>query len=376
MKRTFVDFFAGIGLAEMGLQQAGWKCVFANDNDPKKKEMYRHNFKRVQYRRCDVLELSASEIPDAALWWGSFPCTDVSLAGYRAGLAGPQSGALLGMLLLLKEKDGQRPPLVLLENVTGFISSHGGSDFEETIRQLNGCGYSCDAFILDAIHFVPQSRPRLFIVGMFDYPITRNVKTALHGRSSQLTSPQLRKFIEKHRDLTWNMFDIPSPPATKRKLSHIVERLVGDSPYWWSSDRVQYLLDQMSPRHRELADAIRHKQKTMFATAYRRMRKGESMAELRADGISGCLRTPKGGSSRQILVQAGRGKLEARFMTPREYARLMGATGYKIEVSDNQAYFGFGDAVCVPAVSWIAHNVLNPLIQTEEQVARAATVQT
>jgi DNA (cytosine-5)-methyltransferase 1 len=86
------------------------------------------------------------------------------------------------------------------------------------------------------------------------------------------------------------------------------------------------------------------------------------MAELRTDGIAGCLRTPRGGSGRQILFKAGKGEYFVRLLTPRECARLMGADDYRISGSLNQALFGFGDAVCVPVIEWIAGNYLNPVI--------------
>jgi len=91
-----------------------------------------------------------------------------------------------------------------------------------------------------------------------------------------------------------------------------------------------------------------------FATAFRRVRHGRSMAELRTDGIAGCLRTPRGGSGRQILFKAGHGRYQVRLLTARECARLQGVPDdYVIDVPLNQALFGFGDAVCVPAVEWI-----------------------
>lgn len=213
------------------------------------------------------------------------------------------------------------------------------------------------------MHFVPQSRPRLFIVAVYDQPDTKDVREALSQRDSALKSPQLTTFITEDRDLRWTILDIPPPPRASLRLSSIVNRLPVSSPYWWSDDRVQYLLSQMSERHRAAVGFLRSQANVNYATAYRRMRKGKSMAEVRADGIAGCLRTPKGGSSRQILVAAGKGDIRARFMTPREYARLMGAPQYRIGVPDNQAYFGFGDAVCVPAVKWIAQQVLNPLVE-------------
>jgi DNA (cytosine-5)-methyltransferase 1 len=88
------------------------------------------------------------------------------------------------------------------------------------------------------------------------------------------------------------------------------------------------------------------------------------MAEIRFDGIAGCLRTPKGGSARQILLQVGKGEINVRLLTPKECARLMGADDFKLSGTANQALFGFGDAVCVPVISWIANNYLNPELET------------
>jgi DNA (cytosine-5)-methyltransferase 1 len=89
------------------------------------------------------------------------------------------------------------------------------------------------------------------------------------------------------------------------------------------------------------------------------------MAELRTDGIAGCLRTPRGGSGRQILFAAGKGRFVVRLLTPRECARLMGADDFTLKVPINQALFGFGDAVCVPVIEWIARNYLTPVWMEE-----------
>jgi DNA (cytosine-5)-methyltransferase 1 len=132
---------------------------------------------------------------------------------------------------------------------------------------------------------------------------------------------------------------------------------------WWNRERCDYLLNQMSPKHRAEADSMIHGKSVRYGTVFRRVRNGRSMAELRTDGIAGCLRTPRGGSGRQILVVGGRGKFAVRLLTPRECARLMGADNFKVKVSLNQALFGFGDAVCVPVVEWIANNYLNPMWQ-------------
>src|SRR3989344_2894947 len=106
-----------------------------------------------------------------------------------------------------------------------------------------------------------------------------------------------------------------------------------------------------------------------YFPAFRRMRlrDGEirSTVELRTDGIAGCLRTPKGGSARQILVRVGKGNLDARLINEKEAAHLMGASNFKLNsaLSLNQVLFGFGDAVCVPAIEWIGENYLNSIIK-------------
>jgi len=117
----------------------------------------------------------------------------------------------------------------------------------------------------------------------------------------------------------------------------------------------------MSPRHREIAETMINGKHWSYGTVFRRVRNSKSMAELRVDGLAGCLRTPRGGSGRQILFKAGKGKCFARLLTPRECARLMGADDYLIQARSNQALFGFGDAVCVPVIRWIARNYLNPV---------------
>jgi len=140
---------------------------------------------------------------------------------------------------------------------------------------------------------------------------------------------------------------------------------------WWSRQRCEYLLRQMSAKHKALAREMIQSDVTRYATVFRRMRYGESMAELRADGIAGCLRTPRGGSGRQILFAAGKGRFDVRLLTARECARLMGADEFTIKVPLNQSLFGFGDAVCVPVVEWIARNYLTPVWQEEFESAPA-----
>lgn len=361
---TVAEFFAGIGLVRLGLERRGWSVAFANDIEPRKYAMYRGQFGDDDGRFVvgDIHRLSAEQLPTVALATASFPCNDLSLAGARGGLHGRESGAFWGLIRLLGELGDRRPPLILLENVTGFLSSHGGRDFEQALIALNDLGYAVDPFILDAAWFVPQSRPRLFVVGV------REEATALRERwqpyrffESRLRPKALADFILAQPMIRWQLRDLPEPPRAGPPLDAIIEALPPDAPEWWSRERATYLLNQMSPRHRALADQLIAADRWSYGTVFRRMRHGKSMAELRTDGIAGCLRTPRGGSGRQILFQAGHGEYHARLITPREAARLMGADDYAITVPLNQALFGFGDAVCVPCIAWIAEHYLNPV---------------
>lgn len=310
MKRTFLEFFAGIGLVRLALEACGWRAIFANDIDPVKYEMYAANFSdaREHYHVCDIKELRSASIPPATLAQASFPCTDLSLAGYRQGLNGKQSGSYWAFVDLLAQFGSRRPPLVLIENVVGFVTSQNGQDFRLALRALSEIGYTYDALVLDAVHFVPQSRPRLFVVGIQqEISAGLSLIDAVPVRDRSLCPQVLENFILKNADLEWSFLPLPKPPSRKTDLADILERLDAGDSRWWSYERSQYLLNQMSPRHRHMAETMIQGDEISYGTVYRRIRRGKSMAELRIDGVAGCLRTPRGGSSRQILFTAGRG---------------------------------------------------------------------
>lgn len=358
-RKTAAEFFAGIGLVRLALEHAGWSTVFANDNDPQKIEMYSSNFGNAGLDSRSITDLKGSDIPSCAIATASFPCNDLSLAGARRGLDGTHSGTFWAFTRILGELDKRIPPLVLLENVPGFLTSHGGKDFQAAIRALNQLGYACDAFIIDAALFVPQSRARLFIVGHQGTAPTDSLEV-----DANLRPPQLVDFIRKHRDLVWSIRRLPQIQQSKPTLKNILEELTDDDPKWWNEERARYFLNQLSSSHLKAAKLMIQQCDYGYATAFRRMRNGRSTAELRFDGIAGCLRTPRGGSARQILLKAGHGKYKLRLLTPRECARLQGVPDeeFRIAVTDNRALFGFGDAVCVSVVEWIARNYLNPLV--------------
>ena len=365
-RKTFAEFFAGIGLMRLGLEQEGWSVAFANDISTDKYEMYETHFKDQQhmYLIKDVHQLEPDEVPTVTLATASFPCNDLSLAGMRQGLGGKQSSAYWGFVRLLDRLGERRPRLVLLENVAGFLTSHEGRDFQAALLALNRLGYAVDPIMIDAGRFVPQSRVRLFVIGHVDNRCHAcESRDASRFYESDVRPKALASFIFDHPEIVWSIKSLPDLPVRSTTLGDIIEEIPSDSPVWWSKDRVDYLINQMSTKHRLILATMMKSEGWSYGTVFRRIRKGRSMAELRNDGIAGCLRTPRGGSGRQILVQSGRGRVAARLLTPGECAALMGAPGFRIDTPLNKALFGFGDAVCVPAVAWIAKHYLNEILK-------------
>lgn len=347
------EFFAGIGLSRLGLERAGIDVVWANEWADDKAAMYRGNFADVDELVVgDIADVDARDVPDVDIAWSSFPCTDLSLAGNRAGLAGTASGTFWEFTRILDEMGERRPRVVAIENVVGFATSHGGDDITAAIAELNRLDYSVDVLTLDARRFVPQSRPRMFLVGAQDAP-EDVVDPNSELRPDWLQAPFGDPSLKTHRA------SLPAPPRPLTSgLSTVVER----SGAWWDSARTAAFVSSLSNLQAQRLDELRKAKTVSYRTAYRRTRAGVARWEIRADDISGCLRTARGGSSKQAVVRAGNGTVKVRWMTAREYARLMGAEDYALDgVKDLQALFGFGDAVCVPAVGWLARNYLVPL---------------
>lgn len=371
---TFADFFAGIGLVRIALEREGWRAVWANDINPVKFKMYSDFFGPDHYLLDDIRNVRAESIPSVDLAHASFPCVDLSFAGKRAGLNGKESGLIWEFFRILHEmrKDGRLPRLVSIENVVGWLTSGGGRDFYAVIKGLGTLGYRCDAILLDAAWFVPQSRPRIYVVAHLG-PHPAMEGSPMDARPSRLRPPRLLEFMRRHPELSWGLLTLPEPPVLQTRLEDLLEDLPDDDPAWWPEERVAHLLDQMKPEHREAVLGAVRGRSVSAMTVYRRMRGGKSMAEVRSDGIAGCLRTPRGGSSRQILLIAGGGRLRVRLMTAREYARLQGVPeDYPIAVNYNQALWGFGDGVCVPCMAWLAKHALNTLVGWPSAVRVAA----
>ncbi|MGR5558963.1 DNA cytosine methyltransferase [Vibrio fortis] len=379
--KGFVEFFAGVGLVREGLSSFGWTCLLANDISKDKQETYVENYGQSDFRLGDIWDLAQApeEVPDAFLYTASFPCTDLTVAGTQAGLAGEASGTLNAVIDIIhsKKSKGNQPSVVLLENVRGFLSSHKGADFLNTVRKFNGLGYYVDVLELDAIDFSAQSRPRIFLIAVDKLLAQKYVANSDNEEvwkkclsdTSKVRPKRIKNILNQNADLNWVELDLPIPEPSGLRLSNVIDESIDEqASIWWPQSRKQRLYDQMNEKHRELLASMCSSHENKYATVFRRMRNGKSMAELRVDGFAGCLRTPRGGSSKQILIEAKGGDWRVRLLNPREYARLQGVRdSFILPPNSNKAYFAMGDAVSVPVIEYLADKVINPIYNISKE---------
>lgn len=372
---SFYEFFAGGGMARAGFGDQ-WRCLFANDFDPKKAETYRLNWADDAMLCDDVRALETAQLPGAAdLAWASFPCQDLSLAGGGAGLRGERSGTFwpFWRLMTTLRKEGRAPAIIALENVCGTLTSHGGSDFEELCRALARGGYRYGALIVDAALFLPQSRPRLILVAVADgVPVPERLFAAapsgpFHPKALRVAADRLPPALQ--RDWIW--WSIATPRPCNLALADLIEDRPPDVP-WHTPEQTATLLGMMSDVNLAKLRDAKCERRMIVGTVYKRTRRDDvgrriQRAEARFDGVAGCLRTPAGGSSRQLVVVVKGSKVRTRLISSRETARLMGLPDeYALPVNYNEAYHLTGDGVAVPVVRFVADQVLEPILHQRD----------
>lgn len=283
---TVASFFAGIGGFDLGFERAGMRSVWQCEIKDFCQKVLTHHWPDVP-KAADIREVKASDIPSATVWAGGFPCQDVSLArmGPRSGLRGKQSGLFYDFAQLLGEA---RPPVVILENVAGLLSSHDGRDFAIVIRTLADIGYGVAWRMLDSRHFgVPQSRTRVFIVGTLGGPARAGsilFEPECGDRDSEKSRPNgtksvspfqvcvgdsRRGFVKKlahclyaesarHTGTDWSRNYVSYPEGRVRRLTPLeTERLQGFPDGWTNVDTFSGNIDKLdSARYHGCGNAV------------------------------------------------------------------------------------------------------------------------
>lgn len=378
---TFYEFFAGGGMAHAGLG-TNWNCLFANDFDRKKCDSYIRNWGGDALVCGDVAKLKVKDLRGRAnLAWASFPCQDLSLAGGGAGLRGDRSGTFWPFWRLMDSliADGRAPDIIALENVTGTLTSHGGKDFEAICNSFVKSGYRFGAVVIDAALFVPHSRPRLFVVGV------REGVTIPHGLIGDGASAQWHpKALRTAFDMlpstvkdSWLWWRLSPPALSNTRFADLIETTPA-SVTWHSEAETQKLLSMMSTVNLAKVQHAKRTGRKMVGTIYKRTRfdaTGQKVqrAEVRFDDIAGCLRTPGGGSSRQLILVVDGKTVKSRLISSRETARLMGLPeDYRLPEKYNEAYHLTGDGVVVPVVRHLAEQLFEPLLRAAKSLRAVA----
>ena len=274
---------------------------------------------------------------------------------------------------------GKSPALIVLENVYGAITSHQGQDFIEICKAFKDENYSFGAVVVDAVDFVPQSRPRLFIIG-----VRGDVKIPSYLVTSQFISkwhvPALRSAFEKLPEgckSKWIWWNLKTPEVRK---NHFID-LLEDNPAsvaWHSPEETKNLLGMMSLINSKKVELARITGTKTVGAIYKRTRiddngKKIQRAEVRFDNIAGCLRTPAGGSSRQLIIVVHGRDTRSRLLSSRETARLMGLPeSYQLPQSYNDAYHLTGDGVAVPVVRYLAEHIFEVILKHQKSSRLAA----
>ena len=338
MELTFVDLFAGVGMARMGMEQAGFKCVYTCEFDKHKRKEY-EIIHRNEPEGCDIRDVRAADIPRADVWFFGAPCQDLSIAGLRKGLGGERSSLVGEVFRLIEEKAEDKPEWIVYENVKGMLSRNSGWDFFSIIAEMDELGYDVEWQTLNTKDFgIPQNRERVYTIGHLRtggckqiLPITKD-------------SGQIDKLGEQ----------INSNTITARygnalsNGTYIVE----------GNERKQTSINQVASLDSD---------KRFNPNRYR---------VYDTDGLSPCLNTAQGGGrephvlvkskdhscNQGVFIQDGE-EYVIRKLTPKECMRLQGVpdkyTDRLIQagISDSQIYKAAGDGLSVPIAKEIGERI-------------------
>lgn len=357
-------------MVRAALQQQ-WDCVFANDIDPMKCDVYRQNWGSEALRENDIARISDADLRQQIdLYWASSPCQDFSLAGKGLGLDGHRSGifSIWADKVSKAVEAGFGPRIIAFENVVGLLTRNSGKDFAHVLERLNRIGYVVGAMEIDARYFLPQSRPRIFVIAVRSDVDMKGLHQA--QGNGLFHSKKLQNFVNSMPDANaknWVWWRHPIVKPDVMSLMNVIDGEPNTSNL--SPESITRLLGMMSgPNQRRVMEA-RKTGHLEIGALYKRGRpdqygKIRQRAEVRFDGVAGCLRTPSGGSSRQTLLFVKGNETQARLLSSKELSRLMGLNdSFVMPARYNSAYKVAGDGVAVPIVSYLNEHIFLPILR-------------
>lgn len=190
------SFFAGIGGFDLGFENAGFKISYICEINEYCNRVLDAHWPNVQ-RGYDINEVSASDVPDADVWCGGFPCQDISVARgslSRLGLKGSRSGLFYRFAELIERG---KPEVVVIENVAGLFNSNKGHDLLVVLRTMDKLGYAVAWRLLNSRYFgVPQSRPRVYLCCWKKSP-SAALRTMFEPEPNPILEGERKAFLEE-----------------------------------------------------------------------------------------------------------------------------------------------------------------------------------
>jgi DNA (cytosine-5)-methyltransferase 1 len=336
---TFIDLFAGIGGFHIAMHSVGGKCVFASEWDKFARITYEENFKKISPKlfnngsfNWDINDADPDIIPDFDILCAGFPCQPFSHAGLKRGFEDTRGTLFFNIakIIDIKKKKGKAPKVLLLENVKGLRGHDKGRTLKTIIEILNGLGYDIETKVLNSKYFgLPQNRERLFIVAWLK-----------------------EKNISKQFKFPLGLDKNNKPIFDDRILSDKAKSVkVGD-----------ILLPKVDGKY-TISDKL-------YSGHLRRLKEHRE----KGNGFGFCLFNPESDYTSTISARYYKDGSEIlieqenenpRKLHPMEAAMLQGypiKNGYKIVVSDVQAYKQFGNSVSVPVVKTLAKEIIKQLL--------------
>ena len=322
MKNTFIDLFSGIGGFRLGLEMAGFKCIFSSEIDKHCRIAYKNNFGTMPMG--DITKISITDIPDHEILAGGFPCQSFSICGKRRGFADKRGDLFFRICEIIESK---QPKIIFLENVKYLIYHDKGATLDLILSSLNSLGYHVSFKILNSLYFgVPQNRERIIIIGA-------------------------KKDEFSFNTINYNYkFDI--------KLSDFLDK-EGDFEYLQREDYT--LIDNPVKQKGSGLLFVGYRNKGIWKKGVRPNTKHLSRVHRQPNRIYSVLGThptiPSQETSGRFFIYIPE-KQKVRKLTMRECYRIMGFPNtFKIYPKKPEAYKQIGNSICVPMVYNIAREI-------------------
>ena len=226
---TAISLFSGAGGLDIGFENAGFKVIWANDFDADSCKTH-ENWSNAKVVCGDIAKIDASEIPDADIMLGGFPCQGFSLSGPRK-IDDSRNVLYKHYVRIVKAK---RPLMFVGENVKGLLTMGGGSIIEAIVAEFEDCGYDVYYKLLNAKNYgVPEDRERVIIVGFrkdlgmttFEYPAPRPYQLSMRDVLVNLSEPKPEeicnapyssRYMSRNRKRQWDEVSYTIPAMAKQ----------------------------------------------------------------------------------------------------------------------------------------------------------------